>query len=128
MDNPEIRALTLILLGLALMFRLRPRPESRDAELTLVLLGLALMFLPNAIRVRRKVGQCETVAISNPKRWQIWLSVIAFLQAIAFVAIGIACEAAGTHWIVGLLCACGSLLCSATVCGLFGLRPRHFVS
>jgi len=94
--------------------------------LTFLLLGLALMFLPNAIRVRRK--ESETVAIPNPKPWQIWLSVFAFLQAIAFVAIGIACEAAGTHWVVGLLCVCGSFLCSATVLGLLGLRPRHFLS
>ena len=98
--------------------------------LTFLLLGLALMFLPNAIRVRRKESgsESETVAIPNPKRWQIWLSVLAFLQAIAFVAIGIACEAAGTHGVVGLLCVCGSFLCSATVLGLFGLRPRHFLS
>ena len=94
--------------------------------LIFLLLGLAVMFLPNAIRVRRKDTQCETVA--NPKPWQIWLSVLAFLQAIAFVAIAIACEAAGTHWVIGLLCVCGSLLCSATILGLFGLRPRHFLS
>ncbi len=96
--------------------------------LTFLLLGLALMFLPNAIRVRRKDSQSETVAIPNAKPWQIWLSVLAFLQAIVFVAIGIACEAAGTHWVVGLVCVCGSFLCSATVLGLFGLRPRHFLS
>jgi len=96
--------------------------------LTFLLLGLALMFLPNAIRVRRKDSQSEADAISNPKPWQIWLSVLAFLQAIAFVAIAIACESEGTHWIVGLLCLCGSFLCSALVLGLFGLRPRHFLS
>ncbi len=94
--------------------------------LTFLLLGLALMFLPNAIRVRHKDTQCETAA--NPKPWQVWLSVLAFLQAIAFVAIAIACEAVGTHWAIGLLCVCGSLLCSATILGLFGLRPRHFLS
>lgn len=96
--------------------------------LTFLLLGFTLIFLPNAIRVRRKGIQSRIVAIPNPKPWQLWLSVLAFVQAIAFVAIAIACEAADTHWTVGLLCVCGSFLCSTLVLGLFGLRPRHFLS
>tara|TARA_R110002111_G_scaffold223739_1_gene285546 strand:- start:79 stop:393 length:315 start_codon:yes stop_codon:yes gene_type:complete len=96
--------------------------------LTFLSVGLALMFLPNAIRAGRRGNQSETEAIPNPRPSQIWLSVLVFLQSIAFVAIAIACEAADTHWIVGLLCVCGSLLCSAIVLGLFGLRPRHFLS
>ncbi|GAB5405221.1 MAG: hypothetical protein Aurels2KO_34520 [Aureliella sp.] len=96
--------------------------------LTFLLLGLVLMFLPNAIRAIRKGSRSEAEAISNSKPWHIWLAALAFLQAIAFVVIAIACEAAGTHWIVGLLCVSSSFLCSVTVLGLFGLRPRHFLS
>jgi hypothetical protein len=65
--------------------------------LAFLLLGLALMFLSNAIRSRRQSSQSETVAIPNPKVWQIGLSVAAFLMSIAFVAIAIVCEAPGTH-------------------------------
>ena len=96
-------------------------------ELTFLALAVALMFLPSAIRAGRNNWQSETVVIPNPKPWQIWLSVLAFLQAIAFVAIAFACEAAGTHWIMGLLCLSVSFLCSGLVLFLFGLRPRHFL-
>ena len=95
--------------------------------LIFVTVAVALMFLPNAIRAGRKSRQSETVVIPNPKPWQICLSVLAFLQAIAFVAIAFACEAAGTHWIMGLLCLSASFLCSAFTLFLFGLRPRHFL-
>ena len=93
-----------------------------------LLLGLVLMFLPNPIGFRRKNNQHGTATIPKPKAWQIWLAGLAFLQAIAFVVIALACEIAGTHWIIGLFCVCGSLLCSALVLFLFGLRPRHFLS
>ena len=96
--------------------------------LTFLLLGVGLMFLPNAIRIRRKDRQPQPRAISKPRPWQMWLAVLAFLQAVAFVAIAIACESAGTHWGVGLICVVGSLLCSTLVLALFGLRPRHFLS
>ena len=96
--------------------------------LTFLLLGLVLMFLPNPIGFRRKNNQHGTATIPKPKAWQIWLAGLAFLQAIAFVVIALACEIAGTHWIIGLFCVCGSLLCSALVLFLFGLRPRHFLS
>lgn len=90
--------------------------------LTFLVLGLALMFLPNVLRLRGQSTHNVTATIPRPQSWQLWLSILAFLQAIAFVVIAVACEAAGAHWSLGLLCVSASLLCSALVLLLFGLR------
>lgn len=89
-------------------------------------LGMAIMFIPT-LRLRRTAPR-ETVQESKPpEKWQLWLAGLAFLQACLFAMIGIVCEAAGTHWIVGLFCVLASLLCSTIVLWLFGLRPRQFI-
>lgn len=95
--------------------------------LTFLALGIALMFLPNVLRLRGQDTHKGIETISQPKNWQLWLSILAFLQAIAFVAIAIVLEATGIHWVVGLLCIFASFLCLAFVLLLFGLRPRHFL-
>ena len=47
----------------------------------------------------------------KPEKWVHWVSGIAFLQACMFIAVAIACEAAGAHWIVGVVCFLGSSAC-----------------
>jgi amino acid transporter len=51
---------------------------------------------------------------NRPKReeWRRWVTGIALLQACMFVAVALACEAAGTHWIVGVFCVLGSFSCT----------------
>lgn len=90
-------------------------------------LALAIMFLPDRLRLGRTAPPQALQNAKRPKKWQLWIAGLAFLQSCIFVAVGFACEAAGTHWLVGLFCVSGSLLCSANVLWLFGLRPGHLL-
>lgn len=59
---------------------------------------------------------------------ELWLSLLSGLQALAFVVIAFACEAAGTHWSVGAVCVLSSFICVGICLYLHGLRLRHFLA
>ena len=71
----------------------------------------------------RAAKSTDTFALS---RWQLELSVLAFLAAVLFVVVGFASESAGAHWFVGVVCAAGCILCVFICLPLHGLKLEHF--
>jgi hypothetical protein len=64
----------------------------------------------------------------KPEKWVHRVSCIAFLQACMFIAVAIACEAAGTRWIVGVVCLLGSSACLGVVYFLNSSRLKTTIS
>ena len=93
-----------------------------------LMLGLGIMFLPNLFWAGGTKFPRPATSPLKSEKWRRWLSGLAFLQSCLFVAVAFACEAAGTHWLVGAFCVLASLSCSALVLCLNGLKLEHFVS
>ncbi|NND96478.1 MAG: hypothetical protein HKN47_04010 [Pirellulaceae bacterium] len=62
----------------------------------------------------------------GPTSKELRLSIVAFVAALLFTAIGFASEAAGAHWYVGCLCVTGVSLCVFMILRLHGLERTHF--
>jgi hypothetical protein len=65
---------------------------------------------------------------ARPERWVHWVSGIAFVQACMFIAVAIALEAAGSHWIVGVVCILGSSACIGVTYFLNSRGPETTIS
>ena len=73
----------------------------------------------------RKASTSTTRVHNRPKfeGTRRTVSIIIFLLAVLFAAVGIASEREGAHWIVGVFLVLASLSCSASVIYINSPRP-----